>query len=63
MTVDVREKAEIMRKNKPFIIEQIGGIEDITLDATIDKEIELKVIRCNGDNNKKEVDKTLKDSW
>ena len=63
MTVDVREKAEIMRKNKPFIIEQIGGIEDITLDATIDKEIELKVIRCNGENNKKEVDKTLKDSW
>ena len=59
----MREKAEIMRRNKAFMVEKLSKAADISLNATIDEEIALSVIRCNGDNNKKEVDKSKKDSW
>ena len=52
-----------MRKNLAFLVEKLGKDENLSLNGCIDEEIALQVIRCNGENNKKEVDKSKKDSW
>eukprot|EP00354_Favella_ehrenbergii_P004316 CAMPEP_0170469690 /NCGR_PEP_ID=MMETSP0123-20130129/12440_1 /TAXON_ID=182087 /ORGANISM="Favella ehrenbergii, Strain Fehren 1" /LENGTH=215 /DNA_ID=CAMNT_0010736651 /DNA_START=52 /DNA_END=699 /DNA_ORIENTATION=+ len=60
---DVAEKAEIMRRNKKFMLELLQKAHAISLNATIDEEIALGVIECNGDNNKKKLDKSKYISW
>ena len=61
--VDVREKAGILKKNKEFMVKELGLAADSTLQMAIDEEVKLGVTRLNGENQKKELPKEKKGSW
>ena len=53
-----------MRRNKNFFTTNLQKAEAAqSLNATILEEIALGVIQCNGDNNKKKLDKSKHTSW
>ncbi len=63
MSIDVADKSRIMKQNKAFMIASLGKDATLSLNAMIDEEIAKGVPRLNGDNNKKELDKSKINSW
>lgn len=45
------------------MIQNLAKDEALGLFEAIEEEIKQNVIRCNGDNNSKELDKTFKGRW
>ena len=52
-----------MKANKKFMIEMLAKDETLGIFAAIEEEIKQNVVRCNGDNNAKECEKSLKGRW
>ncbi len=52
-----------MKENKAYMIANFGKDATLSLNAMIDEEIAKGVVRLNGENNKKELDKSKKDTW
>jgi len=63
LRIDVAEKSVMMRKNKAFMIANFGKDATLSINQQIDVEIAQNVILCNGENNAKECDKSLKGQW
>ena len=52
-----------MKNNKAFMIASLGKDDSLSLNGMIDEEIAQNVIECNGENNAKKLDKSLKGQW
>ena len=52
-----------MRANKALFIAMHGKDASLSITQIVEEEIARNVIRCNGDNNKKELDKSKQGSW
>ena len=60
---DVKDKASTLKKNKAFMVNEFNKPEGVSIQDAILTEIDLKVIKCNGENNHKILPKSKKDTW